>query len=282
MNKKQRINTKESEGFVEYSMTVDTGAFGEKNYKMHFSLCKDFENCDALHVSLIDTGNTVAHIAFHMKDRTLDKSIISQNIEKTLTEKDWELLAFVYDNIRSKVESDTKIKNRVIDFPMEKEIENSGTLVSYHEIFPYNDYPDEIFQIEVLGGIIFLTDCYCLRKNCNCQEAHIEFPILVDNVLKNSKTSILRVAYKTGKIEPTERLNNEDFSCFDLWKQFKEKYPEIEKILFNRHQKLKTLYENFKKKNKKTSKEINSKIEIGRNAPCPCGSGKKFKRCCDL
>ncbi|MEQ9306993.1 MAG: zinc-dependent peptidase, partial [Marinoscillum sp.] len=21
-------------------------------------------------------------------------------------------------------------------------------------------------------------------------------------------------------------------------------------------------------------------IEIGRNAPCPCGSGRKFKRCC--
>lgn len=22
------------------------------------------------------------------------------------------------------------------------------------------------------------------------------------------------------------------------------------------------------------------KIEVGRNAPCPCGSGKKYKRCC--
>lgn len=30
-----------------------------------------------------------------------------------------------------------------------------------------------------------------------------------------------------------------------------------------------------KKKNKKTKKE-----KIGRNNPCPCGSGKKYKRCC--
>ena len=21
-------------------------------------------------------------------------------------------------------------------------------------------------------------------------------------------------------------------------------------------------------------------VEVGRNAPCPCGSGKKYKRCC--
>ena len=25
-----------------------------------------------------------------------------------------------------------------------------------------------------------------------------------------------------------------------------------------------------------------SPIKIGRNDPCPCGSGKKFKKCCDL
>jgi uncharacterized protein YecA (UPF0149 family) len=24
------------------------------------------------------------------------------------------------------------------------------------------------------------------------------------------------------------------------------------------------------------------KIRIGRNEPCPCGSGKKYKKCCGL
>lgn len=26
--------------------------------------------------------------------------------------------------------------------------------------------------------------------------------------------------------------------------------------------------------------EIPKKVKIGRNEPCPCGSGKKFKKCC--
>jgi preprotein translocase subunit SecA len=25
---------------------------------------------------------------------------------------------------------------------------------------------------------------------------------------------------------------------------------------------------------------VRSKPKVGRNAPCPCGSGKKYKRCC--
>lgn len=26
--------------------------------------------------------------------------------------------------------------------------------------------------------------------------------------------------------------------------------------------------------------QTTTKIEVGRNEPCPCGSGKKYKRCC--
>jgi uncharacterized protein len=30
----------------------------------------------------------------------------------------------------------------------------------------------------------------------------------------------------------------------------------------------------------RTSKPRRSSPKVGRNAPCPCGSGKKYKRCC--
>jgi len=31
---------------------------------------------------------------------------------------------------------------------------------------------------------------------------------------------------------------------------------------------------------KPTSSIMRTGIKVGRNAPCPCGSGKKFKKCC--
>ncbi|TET60949.1 MAG: hypothetical protein E3J47_06135, partial [Candidatus Stahlbacteria bacterium] len=38
------------------------------------------------------------------------------------------------------------------------------------------------------------------------------------------------------------------------------------------------------KKTKVTKKKITKKpepeIKVGRNDPCPCGSGKKYKKCC--
>jgi hypothetical protein len=222
------------------------------------------------------------HTAAYMKDRTFADDSISQNIQKSLTKKDWELLEFADKNIRSVMSAEVKAKNRVINFPMEAEIENSGTLVPYQDIFPINDYPMDVLQIEVPEGAILLDDSYCLRKNCHCQDTYLEFQLLVKDTLQNSYTARLRVGYKTGKFERVETLAHEDYSCLELWEKFKQKYPDLEKQLSTRHNNLKKLYEDYKKRKQTSYKAINIKKSIGRNAPCPCGSGKKLKRCCDL
>ena len=33
-------------------------------------------------------------------------------------------------------------------------------------------------------------------------------------------------------------------------------------------------------KNYKDSKTVRNENKVGRNDPCPCGSGKKYKKCC--
>ncbi|MDP2842044.1 MAG: SEC-C metal-binding domain-containing protein, partial [Acetobacterium sp.] len=32
----------------------------------------------------------------------------------------------------------------------------------------------------------------------------------------------------------------------------------------------------------KRSKTVVNEVKVGRNDPCPCGSGKKYKKCCGL
>ena len=51
-----------------------------------------------------------------------------------------------------------------------------------------------------------------------------------------------------------------------------EKEMQLFNLIYNMHQLAK-----LKNDNKNTYK---SKNNIGRNAPCPCGSGKKYKKCC--
>ena len=40
------------------------------------------------------------------------------------------------------------------------------------------------------------------------------------------------------------------------------------------------LLEGLKEKNKNYTKKAEIKPKTGRNENCPCGSGKKFKKCC--
>ena len=54
--------------------------------------------------------------------------------------------------------------------------------------------------------------------------------------------------------------------------------------VFNRSEKLKNALNNLDKaidnKHEKEMIEVLNQYKIGRNEPCPCGSGKKFKNCC--
>lgn len=51
-----------------------------------------------------------------------------------------------------------------------------------------------------------------------------------------------------------------------------EKEVNIEEVIYNVYQ-----MENIEQIQE--SKQVNLK-KIGRNEPCPCGSGKKYKKCC--
>ncbi len=57
-----------------------------------------------------------------------------------------------------------------------------------------------------------------------------------------------------------------------------EQIPDIYKKLLNRHMKLRDIYSHCKKKHFVHTQRHTP--EAGRNDPCPCGSGKKYKNCC--
>ncbi len=64
----------------------------------------------------------------------------------------------------------------------------------------------------------------------------------------------------------------------DLFAAFKAKYPGLMSTYAKRHQKLSALYEAYCRRH--PARPTLTGTKVGRNEPCPCGSGKKFKRCC--
>ncbi|PHS09410.1 MAG: hypothetical protein COA78_12000 [Blastopirellula sp.] len=61
----------------------------------------------------------------------------------------------------------------------------------------------------------------------------------------------------------------------------REDLPEIDPDFFNaqRH-KLNELMDRQETKRKLEGYSVLERTKIGRNEPCPCNSGKKFKKCC--
>jgi uncharacterized protein YecA (UPF0149 family) len=58
--------------------------------------------------------------------------------------------------------------------------------------------------------------------------------------------------------------------------------PDLKKTLRERRERLLGIGSELHRlaKNRDTKPSTNAVAKVGRNAPCPCGSGKKFKRCC--
>ena len=59
-----------------------------------------------------------------------------------------------------------------------------------------------------------------------------------------------------------------------------EYFFERPQLLAKKHPELYDLLEQIFKQDMKSRSMNKKKISIGRNSPCPCGSGKKFKKCC--
>lgn len=87
-----------------------------------------------------------------------------------------------------------------------------------------------------------------------------------------------------------EELNEDDSdinpyggtSNVEFYAVISEYFFERPKLLQKKHPKLYGMLEKIFNQ-KMTSRELqHKKMEVGRNSPCPCGSGEKFKHCCAL
>lgn len=156
--------------------------------------------------------------------------------------------------------------------------------VYYAEIFNPRDYENLYFEYK--GVKYFVLDSYCINPNCYCYDAVLSF--FEEHLLEETLSPLfsVEVKFEEGKYEVLERSNGVDskdlkeiYHCF-------LKYTDDEDL--NR---LKMRYWRMKKVSidlglcagswdPSNSIRTVKKEKIGRNTPCPCGSGKKYKKCC--
>lgn len=152
-----------------------------------------------------------------------------------------------------------------------------GDLVGYGEAFPEarND------SVMLRGERFLLDDMHCIDPLCPCTEVRVlvaHEPVApTDGTPREAsfEGSLLlelpQLLPKEVEIRPGGILSQDDVR--ELWQRFCRRNQQAAARLEARRQRMKTVRPN-------RPQPITRGEKVGRNDPCPCGSGQKYKKCC--
>lgn len=150
-----------------------------------------------------------------------------------------------------------------------------GDMVSWCEVFP--DDSNILFPLK--KDVFWADDMYCISPDCSCREAGIHFSRVTSNGLENF--GAVSVTLPKGKFAGLMGEGGNEKMLGSLWKQVR-KEAGLLSLLNERMQRIKPIGREIARLSGHAGKVIPPPLSRspGRNEPCSCGSGKKFKRCC--
>jgi hypothetical protein len=157
-----------------------------------------------------------------------------------------------------------------------------GEMVAWSDVFP--DDPNLLFLSE--GRPCLATDHYCVTPGCSCRDAMISFVEIHGDNRDDPPSHLGAIRVKISSLR-ISLSDIEDVSpgfsragLEQLWKDFR-KIPGLRSTLSSRRKELRSIGKDLHNLREGGSLPAPlSKKKMGRNDPCSCGSGKKYKKCC--
>ena len=190
-----------------------------------------------------------------------------------LNDEDFELLSKIHFEIKNWQTEEAEPDTIDAFFDYQK-IERNGTLSAYNNVLPYADR----LYTTIEGRKFRIIDQYCLQPHCLCADVNLSIIDHEESDGSRKELVCIGVNYKTKEWKMVEggSLSLEPVA---LYSALENDNPDLYDTLFSRHAKLKSIYA-FSKKWHSGSSQTYILPKAGRNDLCPCGSGKKFKKCC--
>lgn len=217
-----------------------------------------------------------------------------------LQASDWEALAQFFLATKRRQMEVMDLDTIEVVFP-EVVMAGESSMVGYREVFPWG----EAFEFAVGGARWMVRDLYCVQPGCTCTASALEFYRLPDGAMSAPvrlvPEALLRYNYVSGKTE-VEEAKQVRWAAGQSMEALRERYPDLAQIVSHRHQQLQRLGQRLLAKPRRQRKrpfwsrlgggedpeesapasapKVAAHPKVGRNDPCPCGSGRKFKKCC--
>ncbi|MGH4121240.1 SEC-C metal-binding domain-containing protein [Clostridium sp.] len=246
--------------------------------------------CDCREVALkflkVSEGNNEGKLLFSVTLNIDTLKVINKKYYDLSVKADEIIAEFITDFdllIKDRFNKNDKISKGLEDETIVKPISQNainltlnGSCVAFSEIFEnvaIINFRDEI------SNLIYIEDQYCMNPKCPCNEVFISFIVVneVDNTGENIFT--LRYSLKNGKYD-VESMTCTNNYMNDILKSFKKEEKQIRENLKKRYRDMKVMGKQIYNETKINTLPRISTVQVGRNDMCPCGSGKKYKKCC--
>ena len=203
----------------------------------------------------------------------------SKQLFSLLDESDFIVLNEVYYVFKQVASEQCDFSKLKVSFS-ENDIERQGVMIGYNEIFTYGF----AFTITIKGTNYAVLDDYCIKSQCTCTKTIFSFYAIPnenidDRITIGGKKSdfAIHINYLSKTWEFETNPQAEQIEIAQVRSALEDKYEDFYQRLQQRQQRLKLLYKNYL-----ASVQPIKSQKIGRNEPCPCGSGKKYKKCCGV
>jgi hypothetical protein len=139
--------------------------------------------------------------------------------------------------------------------------------VGLDAMVPYDAlYPADWDLILMHAGVTYwAVDQHCPRPRCPCTNVTVVFYRIDDDGTSSVGKATRDLRYPKAQVKGSSPLTTQLFT--KLWEKSREE-------LVRRHQEVRAAVRGTQATQAPTT------TDASRNAPCPCGSGKKYKRCC--
>jgi hypothetical protein len=164
---------------------------------------------------------------------------------------------------------------------------DDGKMIGFVDVFPCGLALNFTWRNEAWA----VDEQYCVQPDCKCKETVLSFLKLMD--ASGQKTTVirdtpsLRYNYRTQACKPVARGAAGSPSLDGLLAALKSAHADLNPQLEFRHLIMQTLYtRHYLARAQKRLQSLSAdplpagSHKIGRNEPCPCGSGRKYKHCC--
>jgi SEC-C motif len=152
-----------------------------------------------------------------------------------------------------------------------------GRLVGWHEVFP--DSRQDMYLID--GSVSLALDHYCINPTCTCREVRVallapgrsrRWAQFGDILFDLASLSATRLSPFTQAKAPLVSAMRAAFEArYDVIEHFSrrlDRLKEVGRLLKSAGPAPPTPF------------TVSGLAKAGRNDPCPCGSGRKYKKCC--